>query len=86
MFGIIAARIFLNIAEKRFFIGRMESHHFYRFYANWTKKLFDYCCNNVSEKYADEAISYLKPFEHYGASHFKICNLNYVYYLEKLNK
>ena len=83
MFGIIAPRIFLNIAKKKFIIGRMENHDFYRFYAKWTKKLFDFCCNNVSEKYADDAIYHLKPFEHYNASHFKICNLDYVHYLEK---
>ena len=86
MFGIIAARMFLNIAKKKFFIGLMENHHFYRYYAKWTNKYFCFCCDNVKEKYASSAFMYLKPLEYYDPSHFKVCNLHYIAYLENLNK
>ena len=84
IFGVVAARIFLNVAKKKFFIGHMENYNFYRYYARWTKKLFEFCCDNIKLEYAHEAICYLKPFEHYQATNFKVCNLNYVYYLENL--
>ena len=86
MFGIVAVRIFLNIAKFKFFIGRMDNHDFYRYYAKWTQKRFDFCCTNVNLRYADSAISYLKPVEDYDPSHFKVCNLRYIYYLEKLKE
>ena len=54
----------------------MENYNFYRYYASWTKRLFDFCCDNIKPKYAHEAIRYLKLFEHYQVTNIKVCNLN----------
>ena len=84
MFGIIAARLFLNIAKQVFFIGRMNNAELYNYYSKWTKKLFDWSCNNVSQQYANQAISSLRPVRDYDCSHFKVCNIGYIDYLGKL--
>ena len=86
MFGIIASRLFLNIAKQYFFIGRMYNQEMYRYYITYTRKLFDWSCNNVSKQYANHAISSLKPIQDYDCVRFKVCNVNYVEYLQNSKK
>ena len=82
-FGTIACRIFLNLAKRNFFVGKMNNQDIYRYYAKFTKKLFVSICNNVRSNYANEAIYNLKPFIDYDPAYLKIVNLKFTEYLEK---
>ena len=83
MFGVIACRILLNLAKKNFFIGCMNNGHFYTYFAKWTKKLFDFTCNNISTMYANHGISNLRHVSDYDSLYFKVFNQKYVDYLEQ---
>ena len=86
MFGVIACRILLNLAKKKFFIGRLHNDHFYSYFAKWTKKLFDFTCNNIcSTTYVNFAILNLRPVIDYDPPYFKIVNRYHTEYLEKKN-
>ena len=61
----------------------MNNHHFYTYFAKWTKKLFDFSCNNVSEMYANDVISNLRPAIDYDPLYFKVVNQKYVDHLEQ---
>ena len=82
-FGTIACRIFLNLATRNFFVGKMNNQDIYRYYAKFTKKLFVSIGNNVRSNYANEAIYNLKPFIDYDPAYLKIVNLKFTEYLEK---
>ena len=61
----------------------MNNSHFYTCFAKWTKKLFDFTCNSVSEMYANHAISNLRLVVDYDSLYFKVVNQRYVDYLEQ---
>ena len=81
IFGVISCRIFLNLGKRYFFVGRMNDKKVYRYYFRWTKKLFDFTCNNINIEYAKCAILNFKATVDYDPCYFKIVNKRYIDYL-----
>ena len=84
IFGVISCRIFLNLGKKYFFVGKMNDKNIYSYYSKWTKKLFDFTCNNINFESVKYAILNFKPLVDYDLCYFKIVNKKYIDHLNYL--
>ena len=84
LLGVIAIRIFFNIAKRYLFTVRFKQKEvLHSFFVSESKRIFPILCDNVNVRYLQEQIKLFEPFIDYDASFLKITNTYYLKYLEE---
>ena len=82
-FGVIAIRVFFNIAKKFIFGVKLRNKEiFFYFFSAESKTIFRSLCDDLDSDGIVKFVIKLKPCVDYNPSFTKVTNKHYIYYLE----